>query len=127
MRRLLILSVCLLLTGSAFAQNKTDDASFISGFEDLPLMAGLVQFEDAAVSFDTPGGRIIEAYAESPKADAKKIMAFYTETLPQLGWKKTSENKEKSFLVLTRDGETLKISTEDNSPVTVRFELTTQQ
>lgn len=127
MHRFLCLLFAVFLAFPAAAQTDAGYETFMSGFEDLPLMTGLIQLEDAAVSFDTPGGRIIEAYAESPTATASKIIDFYAETLPQLGWKTGTKNKSGTSLVLTRDGETLKISTEKSAPVSVRFELTTQQ
>lgn len=106
---------------------KAEGTAFMSGFEDLPLMNGLIQQDDASVSFDTPAGRIIEAYAESPKVEKKKIIAFYDRTLPQLGWKKLKKQKDTSATAsYSRDGETLDISVENGEPVVVRFELTTQ-
>lgn len=127
MRRFLCFFLFCFFAFPVMAQETTFDEHFISGFEDLPLMTGLIQLEDSAVSFDTPGGRIIEASAESPDADTVKIISFYESALPQLGWKIVSKNKNNSSLVLTRDGETLKISTEKGAPAFVRFELTTQQ
>ncbi len=107
-------------------QGHAERAEFVSGFEDLPLMPGLQEHDDTGVSFDTPGGRIIEAYAETSKLTAKDIFSFYAKTLPQLGWRRTSERKKGvSHEKYERDGEILDISVEDGSPVIVRFELTT--
>lgn len=89
-------------------------------------MPGLVEHDDTGVSFDTPGGRIIEAYAETSRLSAKDIFAFYAKTLPQLGWKlKTKSGKASAHEKYDRDGEFLDISVESGSPVIVRFELTT--
>jgi len=99
----------------------------MSGFEDLPLMAGLKQAEDTAVSFDTPSGRIIEAYAQSNKIKKQAIADFYDKTLPQLGWKRMSDKNKTSPVSYAREGEVLTISIEDGTPASVRFELMTRE
>ncbi len=85
MRRLLfslILSIVIVAPVSATAQQA---AQFLSVMEEMPLMPELKEVTDAAVSFDGPSGRIIEAFvAGSVQVDA--IRAFYAATLPQLGW-----------------------------------------
>ena len=85
MRRLLfslILSTVIFANVSTMAQQA---AQFLSVMEEMPLMPGLVEVTDAAVTFDGPSGRIIEAFvAGSVQVDA--VRAFYAATLPQLGW-----------------------------------------
>lgn len=61
--------------------------AFLSGVDDLPLMAGLVEDMDSGVVFDTPAGRIVEAYARG-RVEPARVLAFYAETLPQLGWRR---------------------------------------
>lgn len=99
----------------------------MSGFEDLPLMDGLKQSEDTAVSFDTPSGRIIEAYAQSNKIKKREIADFYNKTLPQLGWKRMDKKNKASGISYAREGEVLTISIEEGSPASVRFELMTRE
>ena len=120
---MLILWACVLFTPLCFAGN----AVFMSGFEDLPLMDDLKQAEDTAVSFDTPAGRIIEAYAQSNEIGKRKIVDFYNKTLPQLGWKRQPENKKGASVSYTREGEVLTISIDESMPVSVRFELMTRE
>lgn len=60
-------------------------ADFLSGTEDVPLMAGLTEQSDGTVVFDTAAGRIVEVTATGA-ASADAVRAFYGETLPQLGW-----------------------------------------
>ena len=127
MYRILSVLLVFFFAFSVSAQVETEKDDFVSGFEDLPLMSGLIQLEDGAVSFDSPSGRIVEAYAESPTLTADKISKFYADTLPQLGWKKNKNEKQKNGLAFTRDGESLEISFEKSSHIVVRFELTTQQ
>ena len=100
----------------------------MSGFEDLPLMDGLKQTEDDAVSFDAPSGRIIEAYAQSGVTGKQKIEDFYNKTLPQLGWKRLPRKGSSSPVSYEREGEVLTISIDDEgTPVSVRFELKTRE
>ncbi|MBT6087728.1 MAG: hypothetical protein HOH22_18580 [Rhodospirillaceae bacterium] len=103
-------------TPSAMAQT----ARFLSVIDDLPLMEGLNEDGDAAISFDSPTGRIVEAFASGPVA-ADVIAAFYAETLPQLGWRRTSDQ------LFSRDDEVLKVeigATKDGVTGTgVRFTL----
>jgi len=101
--------------------------AFMSGFEDLPLMDGLKQAEDAAVSFDAPSGRIIEAYAQSNEIGRSKITGFYDKTLPQLGWKRLAGKSKDSSVSYAREGEVLTISIDNGTPVSVRFELMTRE
>ena len=79
-----------------------EPARFVAGLEDLPLMPGLDAMQEAGVWFDTPQGRIVEAYATGPVTRGA-IEAFYAETLPQLGWR---EAEGGTWL---RDGEALKL------------------
>jgi hypothetical protein len=66
--------------------------SFVAGFEDLPLMPGLVQVSDAGFVFDTPSGRIVESFAEG-RVSIDAIRGFYARTLPQLGWRQTGRDR----------------------------------
>ena len=59
--------------------------TFVFGFEDLPLMNGLVQIQQESVLFDTPQGRIVQASATGA-VTREAVVSFYRETLPQLGW-----------------------------------------
>lgn len=79
-----------------------EPARFVAGLEDLPLMPGLQAMDDAGVWFDTPQGRIVQAYATGPVTGAG-VAAFYAETLPQLGWQRSQDG------TWSRDGETLRL------------------
>jgi len=76
--------------------------AFVAGVEDLPLMPGLAEVRDAGIVFDTPGGRIVEAYAKGAARRAE-IVGFYRQTLPQLGWQSVGETTYR------REGERLEI------------------
>lgn len=101
--------VWVLASGTARAQG------FLSAYDDLPLPAGLAEMGGAGLSFDTPGGRIVEAYARGRLKPAE-IYAFYAQTLPQLGWTRDSDT------VYRREAEVLKLGTQvESGGVVVHF------
>ena len=84
-------------------------------------MPGLTQVPDAGTMFDTPSGRVVEAYAKGKVAMAD-VTAFYDKTLPHLGWKKVTAHRYR------REGEVLDLEISDGKgsgdvPTTVRFYL----
>lgn len=52
---------------------------------DLPLMAGLIENQDAAMLFDSPDGRIVNAEAAG-NIKSDDITNYYKGVLPALGW-----------------------------------------
>ena len=72
-----------LMGTSAMAQSQAPD--FISVIEDLPLMPGLSEDPDSAMSFEAANGRIAEATASGP-VEPGDIIDYYKQALPQLGW-----------------------------------------
>lgn len=97
----LALMASLIAGGSASAATR-----FASAVEDLPLMAGLD--ETASAPFETAQGRIVRVEAAgSVRADA--VRAYYAETLPQLGWRRTGDAETLTF---TRAGERLVVRVE---------------
>ncbi len=100
-----------------FATGGFATGGFVTGIEDVPLMAGLVDRPDAALVFDKPSGRIVEAYATGASSRAE-VVAFYAETLPELGWRRTGE------LAFEREGEVLRIAVSmEDGVATVRYSL----
>lgn len=96
-------------------------AAFLDGFEDLPLMPGLSQQADRTILFDSPYGRVVEAYAAG-RITAADVVDFYHATLPQLGWRREAER------VFRREGEVLRIdfprpTTGGAAVLVVRFEV----
>ncbi|HJM49982.1 MAG TPA: hypothetical protein QGF63_09040 [Alphaproteobacteria bacterium] len=73
---------------------------FFASLEDLPLMAGLSEVAELGLVYDKPEGRIVEAYARGRVAPAR-VLEFYAETLPQLGWTAQSKSQYR------RESETL--------------------
>lgn len=114
-----LLIMLLSIGGSLWA----NDAGFVDGFEDLPLMPGLAVDEEAALLFDKPSGRIAEAVAGGP-VPASEIRSFYDATLPELGWRPV-ESEGRDLLLFRRSDEMLRIEIRDEKRVRlVRFLLT---
>ena len=102
----------------ALAQSQAPD--FINVIEGLPLMPGLIEDVDSAMSFDTANGRIAETIA-SGQVEPGDILGYYKRALPQLGWKRLNAMRYQ------REDEVLIIDiTKDNGgavPVLVHFRL----
>ncbi|MBO5997810.1 MAG: hypothetical protein J6P93_04730 [Alphaproteobacteria bacterium] len=97
---------------------------FLAGTEDVPLMQELTLLPEETFDFDTQDGRLYFSKAVT-SVDSEKVLDFYRQTLPQLGWK---EDEFKNFV---REDDVLRISTtdkqtEDGKIVTVVFELVTK-
>ena len=90
---------------------------FLPGFEDVPLMPGLAADADAGLVFDSPSGRIVEAYAFGEVAWAD-VIDFYTASLKSLGWRFEGAGR------YTRESEELLIDQfGSDGALTVRFTL----
>lgn len=91
---------------------------FVRGIEDLPLMPGLTEAADAGVVFDTPSGRIVQTEATGP-ISRDRVLAFYAESLPQLGWRSLAAD------LYHREDEVLRIEFDQagDQSTTVRFAL----
>ncbi|MGE5503652.1 MAG: hypothetical protein ACM31L_04445 [Actinomycetota bacterium] len=111
MRRLIVLAGFLLAAAPAAADG------FLSAYEDLPLAPGLAEDTTAALSFDSPGGRIVDALARGAVKPAE-VLKFYGATLPQLGWSRESDT------VWRRESEVLRIeATHEGRGAAVRFHV----
>lgn len=91
--------------------------AFLQRIEDIPLAPGLTEQPGAGLVFATAEGRIVEAVAEG-NASAEQVTAFYTATLPELGW------EQRAPLVFKRERELLQISLSSaQGRLTVAFSL----
>lgn len=79
-----------------------DSGPFVPGTTDVPVMPGLASAESEPLVFDKPGGRIVQAVL-SGEVPRQAVLAFYDQTLPQLGWRRTADR------VFVRDGEELRL------------------
>jgi hypothetical protein len=104
------------LSGVAVAQGNAG-SGYVAGIPDLPLMPGLKELPESGLVFDKPGGRIVEAFAQGSMTP-QSVIAFYDETLPQLGWQREGRG---SYL---REGERLELDLgQDTGSTTVHFRL----
>ncbi len=97
------------VAGDGVTEEPSDVASFVAGFEALPLMPGLHNVAGSSIVFDTPTGRILES-AVAGIATPGEIKAFYARSLPQLGWEQFLETEyrredEALTLEITGDGD----------------------
>jgi hypothetical protein len=108
-----------LIVGLVLAQTASAQTNFVPGFDDVPLMPGLAAAADGAVVFDAPGGRIIDVQLGG-RASPTKVLDFYRDTLPQLGWQAVGPAG-----TFEREGEILKlvIDEPERGQVNVRFSL----
>lgn len=122
MRRLALSIAVVLLAqlGAPGATPADDTPRFFSVIEDLPLMAGLREDEAQGMAFDSPQGRIVEAYAAG-SVGRKDVLGFYEAALPQLGWRATGPG------TFVREREVLKVEfpadLQKGRRLTVRFSL----
>ncbi len=99
------------------AEGAAQGGGFVAEVADLPLMPGLEEVEGAGVAFDKPAGRIVEAYARGD-VTREAVLAFYRDTLPQLGWTEAGGGN------FRREGERLALEfLEGDGPLTLRFTL----
>lgn len=111
-----ILRSLLVATFLVFPALAQTQPGFISVIDDLPLMSALAEVGDG-VQFSTSQGRIAEATARG-RVSKKDVLAFYSDTLPQLGWTQVSADH------FAREGETLELLFEAKDGVlNVRFAL----
>ncbi len=107
----------LLAAGIFLCGGQAVAATFIDGLEDVPVMEGLKQEKNDAISFGNEESRLVEAVLTSDKIRFGKVKSFYQETLPQLGWKCTENSAEK--ISFYREGEVLEIIRESAFPLRV--------
>ena len=105
------------MLAAAAAKAEDESGGFLAAIQDVPLMAELTEDRAAALDFDKPDGRLIEAYAYGA-VSVEDASGFYLAVMPEFGWQIVEG------LVFSREGEMLRIEfiTEKRSLV-VRFVL----
>ncbi|MBQ9732268.1 MAG: hypothetical protein IJV97_04180 [Alphaproteobacteria bacterium] len=94
-------------------------AAFIEGLEDVPVMEGLQQIQSDGIAFGNEDSRLVEAVLTSDNLAFSKVIEFYENTLPQMGW--IYQGKRDKTLIFEREGETIEISEEQKKPLYVRI------
>ncbi len=118
--------------GMCLLANRSN-AAFIEGMEDVPMPEYMGQITQDDISFGNEETRLIEAYLTPKRIENKKLSAlkqfqkigdFYKESLPQLGW--IYQGNRGNDLLFYREGETLEVVKENNSPLLVRITIKTK-
>lgn len=94
--------------------NSALTSSFFSTIDDLPMMKGLEESKESGVMFSTLKGRIFEIAANGKLGEEiskRKVILFYVQTLPQLGWRSTG------FNAWIREGERLQLKISINQGI----------
>jgi len=115
---LALLVATAVMPGGGIAAAAADNAGFVAGVEDLPLMPGLTELSGSGYAFGSSNGRIVEAYATGDVSQ-QQVLDFYSSTLPQLGWEAATNHSYR------RQGERLAIEfVKGTGPLTVHFTVT---
>jgi hypothetical protein len=120
MRRWLA-ALILLFCAIGTAIGPAEAAEYLKAVSDLPLADGLKEQTEKATVFDTPLGRIVNAYATG-NVKPEAVLDFYDDTLPALGW-----DRQKAG-TYHRKNEILKIDVwgPDEGPTNVSYTLSSQ-
>jgi len=116
-----VAALLLLLAAIVPAHGPAWAADYLKAVSDLPLADGLQEQADKATVFDTPIGRIVNAYATG-NVKPEAVLDFYDDTLPALGW-----DRQKTG-TYHRKNEILKIDVwgPDEGPSNVSYTLSSQ-
>lgn len=111
---LLVLSACNVTN---IPQKKNVDdliiaQNYVPGTEDVPIYNGFKPVNKNNLAYDSESGRIVDASYFSNKASIKDVNNYYSETLPELGWKRKAPSD------YIRDGEKLKITVTSKEGIT---------
>lgn len=71
------------IISAAYAES---EPAFLINIPDVPLMAGMTERHDLGFVFDAPEGRVAQSVVGYSRVSPEKIMKFYQDVLPKLGW-----------------------------------------
>ena len=122
MLRIIIFLIFLASFTSGVIQSAQAETDFFETLYDVPILNGLEEIDEEAVTFDKPSGRISYAAAYTARYDEEQVIALYKQALAQMGWKLALKS---TFM---REGEILTISFYKSKawpadPMVVRFAL----
>lgn len=95
------------LAGTPLPAGASESARYLTGMGDVPVMPGLAPAEEAPLVFDKPAGRIAQSVMAGA-VDRQSVLAFYNQTMPQLGWKRSAE-RAGAATSFVREGEELRL------------------
>lgn len=107
MKKLFLTGLFVLMLGAPAAFAETQ---YLVSLPDIPLMPEMKELKDSGVLFDKAEGRIIEETVKAPNLTREKVLKFYNETLPALGWMPVSPGPNSSRF--SRNGEQLIVNLE---------------
>lgn len=120
MQKILVTVLSVLIVAAAMpvcaqdaGRSAEQSSEFFETLPDVPKMRGMEERGDLTFIFDKPEGRIIETLAHLDGLSSEQIRSYYGDTLPQLGWKKSSADefiREQEKLSLQFEEEFLKIT-----------------
>ena len=113
--------VCVPALAPILAPGRAWATDYLAAVSDLPLVDGLREETEKGTVFDTPMGRIVNAYAAG-NLKPQAVLDFYDATLPQLGWERQSSGTYR------RKHDILKIDVwgPESGPTKVSFTLSSQ-
>ncbi|HOO81614.1 MAG TPA: hypothetical protein PK513_03835 [Alphaproteobacteria bacterium] len=107
----MILAGMVMASASVYAQD--DSVQFFEVLDDVPLMPGLIELPERSMSFDKPGGRVVESVAEMAAMSVDSVRAYYASVLPQFGWNPVGGDQ------FIRNGERLEMMFEDEAGIII--------
>ena len=115
----LMIALAPCFTGFAHAKAPAG-AGFFHAVEDLPLMPGMTEVTEESVVFDQPDGRVVQVGARAGNGvTGGQVAAFYSETLPQLGW----QAEGTAGFVREKERLTIEYGAVMGGPLPVRFTI----
>lgn len=98
---------------------KAAETAYFSALPDIPVMPGLQEVPARTVVFDKAEGKVVETLAAVGQTRFSEVLAFYDESLKQLGWKAIKPG------LFVRENEQLLVKLEQDAEGSfVRFFLT---
>ena len=95
------------------------ESRFLPNMGDIPLMEGLIIQSTEEINFDTPVGQIMNIEVQSENVSSCRILSYYRNVLPEMGWQMIETNK------FIREKDTFFITViQAQNPVILRFEIT---
>lgn len=101
------LSGCSVISTAQIGESaiiRSSSQKFVKGTDGIPLYPFFKEIKEKTVVFDSPDGKIINVKYHATGVNINKVINFYNDTLPQLGWK--NDDGDSYF----RDNEDLKFN-----------------
>ena len=94
----------MMMWGMTISPANAEQTAFFESLYDVPVMEGLSEIKESSTSFDKAQGRIVSMMASGENVQKDKVLAFYGQVLPQMGWRQVQTH------IFTREQEKLEIS-----------------